>query len=101
LRLHPRTEAVFLRPAAPVGLECALGHEKYWLLISKSAEKQTLSINDAAATSKPPPAGNWFALPPLPDREARRSAKLRFADFVSCREVLPSLPLSPSSRSCA
>src|SRR5580704_6442100 len=33
LGLHARTEAVRLRAVTPVGLECALRHERYLLLI--------------------------------------------------------------------
>ena len=33
LGLHPRTKSVRLRAVTPVGLECALGHEKSLLLI--------------------------------------------------------------------
>jgi hypothetical protein len=37
---------VRLRAVTPVGLERALGHETYLLLIRKIASKQTKSINE-------------------------------------------------------
>ena len=45
LGLHARAKSVCLRSLAPVGLECTLGHEKYWLLIRSTVLGQTVSIN--------------------------------------------------------
>jgi hypothetical protein len=52
LGLHAGEKSVRLRAVTPVGLECALGHEKHLLLVRKIALKQTVSINDGARTGK-------------------------------------------------
>src|SRR5690349_21421339 len=53
LGFHTRAKTMLLRAFTPVGLECALGHETSLLLTGKIAMRQTKSINDARAASKP------------------------------------------------
>ena len=78
LGLHPGAKSMRLRAVTPVGLERALGHETYLLLIGKIATEQTKSINEGRTH------GQTTDLPKRIIRWSRDHFQSRFSSPFSC-----------------